>query len=95
MTFYHPHMQSQPEVRREIINELYHAFVLLGAEADLLGTVASWKDSLPDRDVLLNLKAWNKATLEELRQRIEHYGMSCHLPADSRGEGRQTVPQGQ
>ncbi len=88
-------MQIQPEVKREIINELYHAFVLLGAQMDLLTTIGSWKDSLPDRDVLLDLRAWNKATLEELRQRIEHYGMSCHRPADSRGEGRQTVPQGQ
>ena len=88
-------MQSQPEVRREIINELYHAFVLLGAGADLLGTVGSWKDSLSDQDVLSSLRVWNTSTLEELRQRIEHYGMSCHRPADSRGESRQTVPQGQ
>jgi len=57
---------------RAIINELYRAFVLLGAKMDLLGTVGSWEDSLPDKDVLSNLKAWNKATLEELKQRIEH-----------------------
>lgn len=77
-------MQSQPEVRREIINELYHAFVLLGANFDLLGTVASWKDSLPDEDVLSGLRAWNTSTLEELKQRIEHYGMSCHRPVTTR-----------
>ena len=88
-------MQSQPEVRREIINELYRAFVLLGADNGLLGTVGSWKDSLPDQDVLSDLRAWNNSTLEELRRRIEHYGMSFHQWADSRGEGRQTVPQGQ
>ncbi len=88
-------MQIQPEVKREIINELYHAFVLLGADFDLLGTVGSWKDSLSDADVLSGLRAWNNSTLEELKQRIEHYGMSFHQWADSRGESRQTVPQGQ
>ncbi len=88
-------MQSQPEVKREIINELYRAFVLLGARMDLLSIVGSWKDSLSDQDVLSGVKAWNNSTLEELKQRIEHYGMSCHRPADSRGESRQTVPQGQ
>jgi hypothetical protein len=88
-------MQSQPEIKREIINELYRAFVLLGAKMDLLGTVGSWKDSLPDQDVLSSLRAWNSSTLEELKQRIEHYGTSCHRPVDSRGEEPQTVPQDQ
>ncbi len=57
---------------REIINELYRAFVLLGAKMDLLSTIGSWKDSMPDQDVLSSLRAWNSSTLQELRQRIKH-----------------------
>jgi len=59
-------------IDREIINQIYSALVLLGAEADLLGVVGSWKDSLPDQYVLDGLKEWNAATARELRARIEH-----------------------
>jgi hypothetical protein len=62
---------------REIIGELYRAFVLLGAESDLLGTVGSWRDSLPDQDVLSGLKAWNDGRLAKIKACIEHYEVSC------------------
>ncbi len=70
----------------EVVNELYRALVLLGADSDLLGTVGSWGSSLPDEDVIANLKGWNEATLKETKQRIEHYEMSCRRPAYSRAE---------
>ena len=38
---------------REIIHEIYHPFVLLGADSELLGQVGSLRHSLPIEDVLL------------------------------------------
>jgi len=67
---------------REIIGELYRALVLLGAQADLLGTVGSWKDCLPDEDVLSGLRAWNEDHLKTLKGRIGHYEISCPRSAD-------------
>ena len=67
-------------MERQIILEIYKTLALLGADFSLLGTVASWKDSLPDENVLSGIRAWNEATLSELKGRIEHYGISCpHL----------------
>lgn len=77
--------QSQ-KVNREIVNEIYCALVLLGAESDLLGAVGSWGDSLPDEHVLSNIRAWNDATLKEITGRIEHYGMSSRHLACNQGE---------
>lgn len=78
-------------VNREIMQELYRALVLLGADNGLLGSVASWGESLPDEDVLENLKGWNNATLHEITQRIEHYERSSRHPAYIRGEQRRTA----
>lgn len=68
-------------MNHEIKDELYRSLVLLGADDGLLGTVASWGDSLPDGDVLANLKGWNESATAEVRGRIEHYEMSFHRPA--------------
>lgn len=61
---------------REITLELYRALVLLGAQSDLLGTVGSWGDGLPEDDVLAGIQAWNRGTLKELTERISHYEIS-------------------
>jgi hypothetical protein len=74
-------MQTNP-INREIVGEICRAFVLLGAENDLLGTVGSWGDSLPESIVLADLQAWNDATLKELRDRISQIQTSCPLPSD-------------
>jgi len=74
---------------RAIIDELYRTLVLLGAGSDLLGTVGSWGDSLPDQHVLAGLRAWNAGTLTEIKARIEHYEMSSH----HQGESPDAVPQ--
>lgn len=76
---------------REIVQELYRTLVLLGADNGLLGTVGSWGDSLSDEDVLENLRAWNDATMQEIKQRIEHYESSSLRPAYIRGEERRTA----
>ncbi len=82
-------MQSKKDLNPQIVSEVYRALVLMGANSDLLGTIGSWGDSLPDADVLANLKAWNEATLQETKGRIEHYGMSF-LPSDcNRDEAQQ------
>jgi hypothetical protein len=64
-------------MERQIILEIYRSLVLLGADFKLLSAIGSWKDSLPDNDVLQNVKGWNMATLSELKERIEHYEISC------------------
>ena len=68
-------------MEQQIISELYRTLVLLGADFSLLGTVGSWKDTLPDENVLSGIMAWNEATLSELKRRIEHYEISCPRPA--------------
>lgn len=70
-------MKAVGRLEREIIGELYRSLVLLGAENDLLGTVGSWGDSLPDQDVLSGLRAWNKGQLAKIKDCIEHYEGSC------------------
>lgn len=85
-------MQPQ-HVNRELIGELYRTLVLLGADNGLLGTIGSWGDSLPDQDVLANLKTWNETTLKEITQRIEHYEMSSRHPAYSQGGAVRTFPE--
>jgi hypothetical protein len=73
---------SQARPNREIVSEIYGAMVLLGAKSDLLSTIGSWGDSLPEADVLANLRAWNDATAQEVKARTRHYEMSCPHRAD-------------
>jgi hypothetical protein len=82
---------SNDNTNREIVQELYRTLVLLGADNGLLGTVGSWGDSLPDEDVLENLRAWNDATLQEITQRIEHYETSSLHREHSRDAERRTA----
>lgn len=69
-----PSMSGHPN--RQVINEIYRAFVLLGAESDLLGTVGSWGDTLSEQDVLDGLRAWNEGALRDVKGRIEHYDLA-------------------
>jgi hypothetical protein len=81
-----------------IISEIYKSFVLLGAEHDLLSTIGSWGDSLSDADVVSGLKAWNEATLKEIKGRIEHYEISSRpltaIPLASFSVSTLNVPAG-
>jgi len=82
------------QIDGRIRSEIYGAFVLLGAQSDLLCTVGSWKDSLPDADVLAGLVAWNRGALNELKERTQHYEISrprsacspASVPEKSAGE---------
>lgn len=60
-------------MERTIIRELHKALTLLGADNSLLGTVNSWKRTLPDDMVLSNIRHWNEVAAEKLQQRIEDY----------------------
>jgi hypothetical protein len=87
-------MQNESTLTQQIINELYGTLVLLGADNGLLGTVGSWGDSLPDENVLSGLKTWNKATIEETKQCIEHYETSCRRPTCNQDELAKTSAAG-
>jgi hypothetical protein len=64
-------------MKQLIIGEIYRSLVLLGADSQLLGSVGSFGSSMPDEDVLSDIRAWNEATATELKGRIEHYYISC------------------
>ena len=46
-------------MENKIIDEIYKAMTHLGAGPELLCIIGSYKDTLPDGDVLAELKAWN------------------------------------
>lgn len=88
-------MQTNSSPNPEIVSELYRTLVLLGADHALLGTVGSWGDSLPESDVLANLKSWNEETLKETKARIEHYELSCSDRVYSPVAAHRTAAQAQ
>jgi hypothetical protein len=47
---------TQMSIEQEIRSEIYRALDALGADANLLSTVGSWGDTLPDNDVLQLLR---------------------------------------
>ena len=49
---------------RELRDELYLSFLLLGADAMLLGTL----DNADEMDLLADLRNWNEAKLLELKE---------------------------
>jgi hypothetical protein len=51
--------------RGAIKDEISRALVLLGADRELLETVGSWGETLPDKEVLRLLKEWNARKLAE------------------------------
>ena len=60
-------------MERRIITELHKALILLGADNCLLGTVNSWKKSLPDDMVLSSIQHWNEIAAGKLQRRIDEY----------------------
>jgi hypothetical protein len=53
---------------RDMRMEIYFALVLLGAEPMLLAAVASWRDGMPEKDLLADLRNWNEAKLAEMKE---------------------------
>jgi hypothetical protein len=77
--------------QREIIAEICRALLLLGAESDLLGTVGSWGDSLPESVVLDDLRSWNEETTKELTDRISQMRTSFPHPSHNRDVAQRTI----
>lgn len=61
-------------VERDMRQELYLSLVLLGADALLLGTVATWANGAADDEVLADLRNWNEAKLLELKEWLPTMG---------------------
>jgi hypothetical protein len=71
-----------------IIAELYRTLLLLGADHQLLGTIGSWADGSSEKDVLTNIQAWNSATAQELKARIEQTQVSYSIRAYNPNEAQ-------
>jgi len=56
------------DLDRQLQDQIYRSMVLLGADEVLLGAMASWRDGVPERDVLADLRNWNEAKLLELKE---------------------------
>ena len=56
----------------EFVQKLSLCLHLLDAESDIISTVSSWRDTLPDEDVLGALDSWLDATLSEKQRSIQH-----------------------
>ena len=55
-------------MERELRQELYLAFVLLGADDLLAGAVRAWRDGAPGSEALADLRNWNEAKLSEIKE---------------------------
>ena len=64
-----PHGINEVRLRRgEIVREGLRTLGFLGADIYLLATVGSWRDTLPDNEVLEKLRSWNRG--ESLRPEV-------------------------
>lgn len=52
------------DIHKQIKAEIVKAIVRLGGKSDLVSTINSWGEEMPDEDTLSDLKQWNKVTLE-------------------------------
>jgi hypothetical protein len=50
---------TQPDLQAQIAREIYIALERLGADEELLAIIGSWRDTLPDAEVLALLREWN------------------------------------
>jgi hypothetical protein len=57
-----------PDLDRQLRDEIYRSMALLGADELLLAAMASWRDGVPERDILADLRNWNEAKLLELKE---------------------------
>jgi hypothetical protein len=55
-------------VEREVRSEIYLALVLLGAEPLLLRALEAWRDGLPEKDMLADVRNWNEAKVLEMKE---------------------------
>lgn len=48
------------KVEKAVFDELIQAMEVLGAKSDLLCIVCSFKNTVPDEEILTDLRCWNK-----------------------------------
>ena len=58
------------EKQFEILSEIIKSAALLGGKSYLIGTIASWGDTITDDEVLGCLKSWNEWKKSELKDRL-------------------------
>lgn len=75
---------------RNLVDEIYRALVLLGAESDLLSIIGTWRDGGCGEYVADQVWAWNEETLRSIKGRIEHYGMTCRHHDGNQDEALKT-----
>lgn len=51
---------------KKVVSEMLKSLILLGAKSDLIGTVASWKDTLNDEEAESLIRIWNEETKEDI-----------------------------
>jgi len=52
--------------------KMYLCVQLLGGQSDILSTIGSWRDTLPDEDVLEALDFWINDKVAELKSSLEY-----------------------
>lgn len=52
--------------------KMYFCVQLLGGQSDILSTIGSWRDTLPDEDVLEALDFWINDKVAELKSSLEY-----------------------
>lgn len=68
-------IDKKDQITNSIIHELYRAVEILGGDFLLLSAIGSWGDTLPDEDVLANLRGWNRGNSTTDKSRND---TSCH-----------------
>ncbi len=63
-------------VQAEIVREICKAVGQLKADIGLLATIGSWGDTLPEDEVLSQLKEWNAPRNQPQRQSSPHMSVA-------------------
>jgi hypothetical protein len=64
--------QEQARLDLEFSQKVSLCIFLLGGQSDLLGSISSWRSTLPDDEVLQGLDAWIEDKLNEQERIISH-----------------------
>jgi hypothetical protein len=63
---------QQPSTRNEILKQIYNAIALLGGKDDILEMICAWASgSVSEEEVLQQLKNWNVAKIDEIKNRLD------------------------
>lgn len=60
------------QTQYEIIAEIAKAAEKLGANSGLIANIMSWGDTLPDNEILDNLRDWNNRRFAKTSRTLQH-----------------------